>query len=499
MFETLSTLPFSFWAAIAMFLYGGVRAARCLRDGSGLPMLAVLGTVAVWYVGDVFYNDYAGEYTGEFNSGVLRSAWWQVAWFLLVFVLATPCIHRRVNARHLRRGSGILQMFKHGVGQPGFQTQLNYLLLGCGLMWVLLATVAAVRLEEELPFFFFPFLGHKAEPWGRGRIGAGFDALLSACYYLQLLAAATFGVVAALSTSRLSRLLALVFCVLSWPYFVFDRTRNTMLAVVVPAITSWVFLRQRGGILQKVVTLLICFTLVNAWMKFVIANRSDMSVSEALKHRGFSLSDKEHVHHAGLNMYEELCWISSFMDQGIYRPSWGGRYLAEMVNFIPRSLWPGKPLIGIDYAIVRGQGGSRDSNQAGVNSTVSTGLIGQGVVNFGRILGPAAAALLMSFWVAVMARLDLNCGKVGRVLLYAFGLILTFNLGRDITLITLYPFVFGAMLLWLADRFRSGAHTEATPTTRPQQRRTGPGTHAALARFPIPRWRFVARRQSQIR
>ena len=33
--------------------------------------------------------------------------------------------------------------------------------------------------------------------------------------------------------------------------------------------------------------------------------------------------------------------------------------------------------------------------------------------------------------------------KTGRMLLFFIGCVLTFNLGRDITLITLYPFVFG--------------------------------------------------------
>jgi hypothetical protein len=37
--------------------------------------------------------------------------------------------------------------------------------------------------------------------------------------------------------------------------------------------------------------------------------------------------------------------------------------------------------------------------------------------------------------------------KTGRLLLYMLGLVLTFNLGRDITLITLYPFLFGYVML----------------------------------------------------
>ena len=56
----------------------------------------------------------------------------------------------------------------------------------------------------------------------------------------------------------------------------------------------------------------------------------------------------------------------------------------------------------------------------------------------------------MSLWVAVLARLDLHIQELGRIPLYASGLILTFNLGRDITLITLYTFIFGsAIVCWL--------------------------------------------------
>jgi len=73
------------------------------------------------------------------------------------------------------------------------------------------------------------------------------------------------------------------------------------------------------------------------------------------------------------------------------------------------------------------------------------------VVNFGRILGPLASALLMAFWVAVLARQDLVGGDIGHMLLYAIGLVLTFNMGRDITLLVIYPFVFGLLLLLLLD------------------------------------------------
>jgi hypothetical protein len=75
-------------------------------------------------------------------------------------------------------------------------------------------------------------------------------------------------------------------------------------------------------------------------------------------------------------------------------------------------------------------------------------------VNFGPFFGVLAAAFLMAIWAAVLARQDLKGGKTGRLLLYMLGLVLTFNLGRDITLITLYPFLFGYIMLTMWAQFK---------------------------------------------
>ena len=496
MFEILSIFPLAFWAVIALLILGGVRAIRHLRDGTGLPMLTVLGTVAVWYVGDAFYNDYANNHAKLFEPGTLQSAWWQVAWFIAVFLLSAPWLHQWINARHLGRSSGMLQLFKYGVAQPVFQGQLTRLFYGCAMIWAILCVIAVLMLKSQILYFFFPFLGYNASPWSHGRIGAGFDFLSIVALYLQLLIAGIFGVVAALSTNKRIRGMALVCCLLSWPYFIFSRTRNTMLAVVIPGVLSWVFLRLRGSMLKRCAVLGGCFLLVNAWMGFVIANRSTMSIVDAFKEKGFTMDTEEKVHHEGLNMYEELCWINTFMEQGTYNPNWGSRYFAEVVNPIPRALWAGKPLIGIDYAMARGQSGG-EAGSAGVYATISTGMIGQGVVNFGRVLGPAFAALLMSFWVVMLARLDLHVHEFGRLPLYALGMILTFNLGRDITLITLYPFCFGAGLVWWFEHRHGPARHQPKRRGVPQTSRTALKPGGIAARPGLKRRRFASNRVVQ--
>ena len=463
--ETLAIMPVSFWVVMALLIGGGVWAFRRMNDGTGLPLLAVLGTAATWYVGDAFYNDYAGTYAKEFEAGTMAMAWWQVAWFIVALMVLTPLMHRRLNRNYLSRQSGVMHLFAHGVDQPMIQRQLNMVFTGAAMTWSFLLLVACLVLKEQVIYYLFPFLGYKASPWSHGQIGHGLDCFSILAVYLQLLSATMFGVVAALATNRRIRWQAIFFLLLAWPFFILDRTRNSMLAMVIPTVLGWVFLRMRGGLVKKGIVLVLCFCVVNFWMKFVIANRSHTSITQAFADKGLNLSSEGKVHNEGLNMFEELCWENKFIDAGTYQVKWGGDYFAELVNPIPRALWPGKPLIGLDYAIARGH---HVINASGaVDTTISTGMIGQGVVNFGRILGPVAAAWLMSLWVAWLARMDLNVAALGRLPLYSLGLILTFNMGRDITLIVLYPFVFGALAIWLLERFRAqnvqAASAPATP------------------------------------
>lgn len=454
MYETLSVLPLSFWWVIVLLAGSAWWALGHMREGVGLPMLFVLGTVAVWYVVDVFYNDYTVNFASTFTPEVINFAWWQVALFLVVFLVLAPRIHRWLNAREINRSSQVLHLLRTGANQPLFQSRLHPILWTCLVLCAALSIVASIRLGEQVLYYFFPFLGYRADPWNRGRIGAGIDSLLSLASYVQMFIAGAFGITLALVHNRKLRALALAGCLLTWPYFLFDRTRNSMLVVIVPAILAWVLLRLRVGMVPRIVLLAGFYLAINAWFGFVITNRADISIASAFNEEGFDPKKNSNIHQEGLGMFEELCWINTFLTNGTYKPNWGQRYYAEIVNPIPRALWPGKPLIGIDYAILRGQlYDSGENSGAGVAATVSTGMIGQGVVNFGRVFGPAFAALLMSMWVAILARLDLHGQEMGRLLLYGLGLVMTFNLGRDITLITLYTFVFGAMVVWLADRF----------------------------------------------
>jgi hypothetical protein len=435
----------------------------------GVPALAVLLTTTVWYVGDVIYNDYEG-YVAKIGHSALDSAWLQVLWFLICFGVLVGPLHRWVNRKYLHRRSVLMRVARHGVyGAGAFQRQIDRSIKWLVPAWLVLMLIGLVRTEFDFAGMFAPWLGRLAAPWIRGRIGGGFDALLSLAGYFQLFFTASFGVIAAVARNPKTRAVAIAICLVAVPYYLFGRARNTMLSTLLPGFLSWVFLRLRVGMLARVAIVAAGFLVLESWMKFVIANRSDMSIATAVARKGFVLEDEE-TRHLGLNMFEELALMNSFFEWGTLQPNWGRRYFAEIANPIPRALWKNKPEIGLDYARARGMSWDKaQGTQGGVAATISTGMIGQGVVNFGAVLGPLASAILMALWVVLLARQDPRGDEPGRLLLYMIGLILTFNMGRDITLLVLYPFLLGLLFLNAWQRlFEGGTQTKAR-TPRPSR------------------------------
>jgi hypothetical protein len=474
--------PLPFWLVLLALAFFAVRSWQEPESALRVPMLMVLFTVAVWYVGDVLYNDYAG-YRMEIDETSLDHAWWEVLEFVCAFAMLAPLIHRAINRRYLGKPSNLLSLIYHGgVKSKRIQGQVDAL---CGLLfvaWVAMMIVGLIRTDFDFQGMFLPYLGEKADPWARGRLGAGYDSLLAAAGFLQIGLTAAFGVIAALAYRPLTLVTALLVWFLTLPGYIFDRTRSVILATVLPGFLAWVFLRLRGGILVKVAILALGFLAVDGWLKFVIENRGNGSIAATFSQgTGLAADEIENSKHLGLNMFEELAFVNLYIANGSYHPNWGARYFAELVNPIPRGLWPGKPMIGIDYAIARGQKTDTVTDDAtGVSATISTGMIGQGIVNFGRILGPLGAAALMALWAAILARQDLLAAETGRLFLYAIGLVLTFNMGRDITLLVLYPFGFGYLLLRVVKGWQSMQAARAVSRTKSRAEST-PAANAPVA------------------
>lgn len=455
MLDAFSSLPFESWVVIFVVITGIVFAVQRLSDPTSLPLIGVLVTTFLWYVGDALYNDYSNKHRVQFTTEVLSDAWWQVVLFLLASIAWVRLLKRTLR---VNEASVAYRAFLQGYRWQVLQSQIGVVFWGLVFLWLILATCAVIKLGADSAGFFFPYPFGLVRPWGRGRLGGGLDALLAFAGYLQILVASMFGLLAVLDGHRNRAALAAVGVLLTWPYFLLDRTRNTMLSVVLPSLLALVFIRLRMRPWQAAIVLAVAFLGVDFWFSAVMQYRAGKGHVAEIVLEGQVAETK----HLGLNMFEELCWINTFLRNGTYEINYGERYFADIVNPIPRVLWPGKPMIGIDYAIARGQAWSgANAADAGVGATISTGMIGQGVVNFGRIVGPIFAALLMAIWVNFLARLDVEGMRPGRLPLYALGMVLTFNLGRDVTLITLYPILFGYLVVlglerWYGNRIRTG-------------------------------------------
>jgi hypothetical protein len=454
--------PISFYVTVILIGIGVAICGQGLRQGWGLPGIVVMLTVAVWYVGDAIYNDYEA-YFWEFGRETLENAWWQVALFVLTFLALVKPIHDGMNRSLSGHLSFAMKSYERKLlNEEELQRQIDRVFNVLLPVWLVLMLVALWRVNWDFLGLLTPyFSGRRAVAWERGRVGGQLDALISFAQYLHIFLTAAFGLIWAVSRHQRTRSLAGICFLLSAPYFVLGRARNVMLAVVTPGLLAWVMMRLQTTWLVRGLVIAGAFFVINFWMLFVLENRN-MSIVDALKLEE-SFEKTEQADHAGLNMFEELGYINHFMKLGTYQPNWGARYFAEIVNPIPRGLWPGKPYVGVDYAIVRGmgEGGFAEQFEEGVAATISTGMIGQGLVNFGTLFGPIFAALLMAIWVALLARQDLQAEEhPARFLLYALGIILTFNMGRDITFIVTYPFFFGYAFVYCLEKRSGGQRSE---------------------------------------
>ena len=179
------SFPVSLYIALAVAGVSAVYSFSLRSQAIGVPMLVVVMTVATWYFGDVFYNDY-NAYVLNLGAETLETAWWQVVLFFLAFCIFAPFLHRWMNKKLLGEESHFLAIFHTGgLERMDFQeriTRANGILAGA---WISLMFIALLKTNFDFLGMFAPYIAGKAQPWARGRIGGGFDAFLAFAGYFQ--------------------------------------------------------------------------------------------------------------------------------------------------------------------------------------------------------------------------------------------------------------------------------------------------------------------------
>ena len=431
---------------LAAFVLVVLTAESCIRllkrDSFGITV-AVYVTVFAWYFVDPIINPEEYNYL---PSSSLGQSYGQVILFLIGFRVFTTVAIRWILRR---RSSGV------------FDTCLTpeQILRGVATVWLVLFIIGIARMGGDVMGAVFPLDGRAGLlMWGRGALessASGF--LITFAGYLFIAVTALLGVLVFFQRSTALRLLAAAMFAITLPYFFLAGSRNLFLAAVVPFIITYVFY-GRHLLILKLAILAIAFFCLNEGFKFVVVFRNTGFRELVASKNPYELMDEDTTQQ-GLNMIQELCFINTYLETGDGSPAYGARYLNELLNFVPRAIWPSKPLLGIDYAKWRGfESADSDDNELGVNATIASGMIGGGVLNFGQILGPIAAGILMALWTGLLIRWWEQRKSLLRLALFMLGAGLTFNLGRDITLLVLWPAVFAYFFvrlteIWATRRF----------------------------------------------
>ena len=402
------------------------------RDNFGITV-GVYVTVFAWYFVDPFINPEQYDYL---PSSSLGQSYGQVLLFLIGFRVFAPVAIRWIVRRP---SSGV------------FNTRLTpeQILIAVTSLWLVLLIIGIARMGGDVMGAVFPLDG-RAGPtmWGRGAVessASGF--LISFAGYVFNAVAAFLGVLIFFQRSIAWRLLAGAVFAITLPYFFFAGARSHFLAAVMPFILTYLFY-GRHLLILKLAILAIAFFCLNEGFKFVTAFRLGGFREVLASENPYELLGEDSTQ-SGLNMIQELCFVNTYLETGNGSPAYGARYLNELLNFIPRMIWPSKPLIGIDYAKWRGF--ESEDDELGVNTTVSSGMIGGGVLNFGKILGPVAAGILMALWSGLLIRWWKQRKSLLRLVLFMLGAGLTFNLGRDISMLVLWPVIFAYFFVRLAE------------------------------------------------
>jgi hypothetical protein len=403
--------------------------------------LAVYVTVFAWYFVDPFLNPEQYDYLPTF---LISQSYGQVFLFLITFRIFMPVAVRWVVPRP-STGVFVLQQFAP-----------EQMLVAAGALWFLLLLIGIARMGGDVVGALFPVDSRAGVTmWGRGAIessAAGF--LIASAGYMFNAITAFLGVLIFFQRTTFWRFVAGAMFVLSLPYFLLEGARSHFLAAILPVIITYLFY-GRHALIVKIAVLGLAFLCLDQGFKLVTAFRGTGFRDLLAAEHPYEMVDED-MRQSGLNMIQELCFANAYIGSGAASPAYGGRYLNELFNAIPRVIWPSKPLIGIDYAKWRGLGDP--NSELGVVATVSTGMIGGGVLNFGSFFGPVAAAIIMAFWTALLIRWWHQRYSLPRLVLFMLGAGLTFNLGRDITLLVLWPVVFAYCFvrlieIWATKRF----------------------------------------------
>ena len=160
----------------------------------------------------------------------------------------------------------------------------------------------------------------------------------------------------------------------------------------------------------------------------------------------FDYEDRDKAQYVGNEMFRELLFISAAVPAKAEH-QWGYSYYVQLVNPIPRFLWPDKPTL--DTGIWMAQMYGEVNKYGEAKLTISPGLIGEMYLNFG-VVGIFLLSLFGGWLVKGWDQIPKLYGRsLTALMFYSGGLFVLFIMGRSFTMGMFYGLLSLAGLAWL--------------------------------------------------
>lgn len=163
----------------------------------------------------------------------------------------------------------------------------------------------------------------------------------------------------------------------------------------------------------------------------------------------FNSSSATKVDYVGFEMFRELLNIRRATEKSVPL-QWGLTYFTQLVNPIPRALWPGKPVADAGLIMASAYGAVNRSGEQ--TMTCSPGFLGEAYLNFG-FLGllaiPAAAGIIVRAWDDLV---PLVSRSLPAFLVYAAGLATIIASGRSFNLSNYYGLLSLFVLMYTLEK-----------------------------------------------
>jgi len=187
----------------------------------------------------------------------------------------------------------------------------------------------------------------------------------------------------------------------------------------------------------------------------------------------FDTSQATEVNYVGFEMFRELLFILRATNDGM-PIQWGMTYYTQLVNPIPRALWPDKPVADAGLLMAQAYGAVDGNGDA--TMTVSPGFVGEAYLNFGLLglmLVPAVAGVCVRSWDDMF---PIVTRSLPTFIVYAGGIAIILMSGRSFNASAFYPLMCLYFLIVVITSLPNATPTRAPPDVISRASREAPYT-----------------------